>query len=232
MDKAKSLLVGGYRRVEEMRFKRIVVLGTADFSADVEGTQCLVLGTCKFDKLLALRRIMVLGTVTVARDLQVQNLVNPGTFIVHGHAQIKSLVNKGTFQSYRSYAGSSIKSVGTVAISGNVRLDRFFSRGSFRIGGALETDRFDARLRGSCFAREIYSNRANIRIGSGEPGNRLETQRLQVNYLYAEHTTAKLITGTDIEIGSGCSIDRIEYTGTLKIHPSSIVRDSEKIMRS
>ena len=67
--------------------------------------------------------------------------------------------------------------------------------------------------------------------------NKGETQRkamLEINSIDAEtiqlvHTRANLVKGTDVRIGAGCEIVKLEYAGDLTIEEGATVRQQVKV---
>lgn len=57
----------------------------------------------------------------------------------------------------------------------------------------------------------------------------MEIGRIEADDIRIENVKATAVHGRNVEIGSGCEIDEVEYQEMLKVHPGAVVRESAKL---
>ena len=60
-------------------------------------------------------------------------------------------------------------------------------------------------------------------------GGTLTANAIEANSVSLESTRAKVVRGAEVSIGSGCEIDRVEYSVSLNVAEDAIVRERVKV---
>ena len=60
-------------------------------------------------------------------------------------------------------------------------------------------------------------------------GERLTTSVIEGDDIYLEATTAKIVRGNNVTIGSDCNIELVEYRNTITVAPDSKVNEQRDI---
>ena len=68
-----------------------------------------------------------------------------------------------------------------------------------------------------------------ITVITGTPSCTVVTESIEADEIDIMSTKAEVIRGNNVKIGEGCKIRRVEYSGTLDVHPESEVEEAIKI---
>jgi hypothetical protein len=119
---------------------------------------------------------------------------------------------------------------GGLNVKGDCESEIFKAYGFARIGGLLNAGEIDIVLHGKSTAREIGGENINIRISAFDESivgkllksvfpyrRELVTESMEGDNVCLEGTTANIVRGNNVTIGKGCNINRVEYSGEIKI---------------
>ncbi|MGE5495884.1 MAG: bactofilin [Burkholderiales bacterium] len=155
--------------------------------------------------------------------------VNCEELIVTGTADIKKSVN-----------AQKVKVNGSVKIGGDCNSESFYSTGLFEVGGLLSADDIDIHLYWNrSRAKEIGGEKIRVSLGTTGLGivkallpsyfPALEAEVIEGNDITLENTTAKVVRGDNVTIGSGCDIGLVEYKGYYKKQTGAKVAEEKKV---
>ncbi len=155
--------------------------------------------------------------------------VNCAELSVTGSADIKKSVN-----------AQRVKVNGSVKIGGDCNAEKFYSNGLFEIGGLLSADDIDIHLYWNrSRAKEIGGEKIRVSLGTTGLGlvkallpsshfPALEADVIEGNDITLENTTAKVVRGDNVTIGSGCDIGLVEYKGHYRKQSGAKVAQEKK----
>jgi cytoskeletal protein CcmA (bactofilin family) len=207
--KAETVKVNGSANIEgNVNAEEILVSGSADITGSIDGKEIKVNGTAK----------------------------------IKGHVKGKEVLISGTSSIDGNVSCEEMEVRGQVKIKGDCESESFTSRGNFKISGLLNAGNIDIELLRHCEAKEIGGENIIVRKSADSFGvnklikllvsqniDHLSADVIEGDRIYLEFTKAKVVRGNTIEIGPGCTIERIEYKENLEIDESAKVGTQQKI---
>lgn len=193
----------------------------------IETDTLRVSGTLVAEAPVKAGNVRVSGAATCLKDLQADTVGVSGALTCGGSLTTEKLNVSGSVEVAERLSGGTIEITGEVKVGGDCEVERFKSRGGFTVGGLLSADTVDVKMYGRCSAGEIGGESIEVRIyrnplqslaaalGFGER-TVLETQSVEGDRVYLERTKARTVRGRDVELGEGCEIDLVEYSGELR----------------
>ncbi|QHT62918.1 hypothetical protein GXP70_25140 [Paenibacillus lycopersici] len=167
-----------------------------------------------------------MGTLNVTGTLEARHYRQVGETVIRGDLIGNQLDILGQLDITGAIRGRAVKLRGQLDVrGGDCEAYRFESRGGFAIHGRLSAGEVDIRTWGPCRAREIAGGRVVARqskwgglkqLFSGQGAMTLTAELIEGDYVYLENTTADIVRGTNVTIGPGCSIGRVEYSKQLR----------------
>jgi cytoskeletal protein CcmA (bactofilin family) len=163
----------------------------------------------------------------------IEGNLNAGTFKINGSGKIMGSVTGDSFAVSGSGTVGENLNVQNVKIEGSVKVGRdcsaevFTASGTFEINGLLSADEVNIRLyHFKSRAAEIGGEKISITVGPPAGTNLLKTminigllnpsleaEIIEGDDVHVENTTAKVVRGNNVTIGSGCDIGTVEYKG-------------------
>jgi cytoskeletal protein CcmA (bactofilin family) len=199
----------------------ISIAGAGTVRGDLDASTLKIAGTAD------VQGKVVATTVTVSGNGNFYGDVQASTFLVSGNADVKGGVGAGFLKiaGACTIAGSvnaqRLEIRGTTRIGGDVQSEDFDASGVFSVGGLLNAETVTIKLYGGCDAHDIGGQSIDVRLGKpwaflpffGE--RNLTADTIEGDTVYLENTRAKVVRGANVTIGTACSIDLVEYSGTL-----------------
>ncbi|MCL2866007.1 MAG: hypothetical protein FWE25_10755 [Lachnospiraceae bacterium] len=181
------------------------------------------------------KKASILGMAELNGNTVMSKAKITGQCVVNGNAEIEENKLLGSLEIKGDYKGNSATIKGELAVEGNVEVESFNSSGRFKIDGLLNGEEISINPRfASSFAKEIggekitICRKAEISLPFTSQG-RVETEAIEGNEIYLEYTVAKVVRGTNIEIGPGCEIDLVECSGTYQVDETSVVKEKKNL---
>lgn len=213
--------VHGYGKIKgNVECLELHCAGHVSISGDVRATSAKVEGNASITGNVGIATMEVYGQADVNGDVDFTKLRVDGSAKVHG-----------------SLAGEEIKLHGFLKASGDCEAEVFKARGAFSIGGLLNAGHIEIHLHGGCEAREIGGEHIEVRKSGISTlnkilkhifSNTLSVDTIEGDEIYLEYTRAKVVRGNNVEIGTGCEIDLVEYTGDFRQSDDSQVKEHKK----
>ncbi|MFD2614453.1 hypothetical protein [Paenibacillus gansuensis] len=161
-----------------------------------------------------------------------------GEVRVEGSWRGKELHFLGQFYAKSGIQGDRLKFRGDIQTGGSCEAETISWKGGGRIKGMLNAEEIRISLYGPCQAKEIGGSRIDVRKNtlsalkdwlhpSGKP--ELQADLIEGDELYLEYTQAKIVRGSRVTIGNGCSINTVEYKESLKVHAQAVVEVRRKV---
>ncbi|MCD9023884.1 hypothetical protein [Cohnella silvisoli] len=203
------------------KFRNVKIMGESVLSGDVD---CI--------------KLSCTGEITVNGGLRALELKLTGECDVKGIVHAVKIGGRGELDVLSGIRAEDIKFTGNVKTKGDCEAASFEVFGAFQIDGLLSAEKLEVSMYGPCVAREIGGgtlrfkrSKATVfkRLINSEDVAALSAQSIEGDVVDLEHTSASLVRGNNVKIGSGCEIDRVEYRDTLDIHKSAIVKEKIKI---
>ena len=221
-DYARVLILGAGEVAGDIRAERVRSFGSGELHGRVEVGSLRITGSGELGSDLIAGRVKALGSLEVDGSAQVEKLSAIGACEIGGRALVEEMSVLGAFE------------------AGSVESGAFRVRGAVEIEGLLSGDSVEVHLGGlDSHAEEIGGERVEVwRHSFGKrnplikglgwlcnPGRRayLRVSTIEADDVYVENIKAKSVRGKRVWVGSGCTIDEVEYGEALTVHPKSEV---------
>lgn len=194
------------------------------------------MGTINGD--LVCNEFMCNGKSTLNGGLQAAQADVQGTARFRGPVESGRLHVSGYVKCTGSVSAEDIEVEGKLKAGGFCQAERFSARGSFRIGGLLNAGTVKIELYGGGQAKEIGGDTIHVSkkynsmdrfFGLFFPSNRLRTDTIEGDDIYLEYTDARVVRGNRVNIGLGCRIGLVEYSGDYRETGPTRVREHRKV---
>ncbi|MFD2368500.1 polymer-forming cytoskeletal protein [Brevibacillus sp. GCM10020057] len=236
-DNRPDLIIHGSVNASGGVYREVNVHGFGKIKGDVECRELHCAGHVSIDGDVQADNVKVEGNATVRGALKSASMEVYGQLDVNGEVAFSQLRVEGNARVHGGLAGEEIQVRGFLKSSGDCEAELFKAKGAFSIGGLLNAGRIEIYLHGGCEAREIGGEHIEVRKAGNSTlnkimkhifNNTLSAGSVEGDEIYLEYTRAKVVRGNNIEIGPGCEIDLVEYTGEFRQAGDSQVKEHVK----
>ncbi|MCO7175172.1 hypothetical protein ACFP7A_05630 [Sporolactobacillus kofuensis] len=203
-------------------FDKVRIMGECAISGSIEARSCKVMGECTVSGDLTSGYFRNMGEVTIDGMLTAKEARLIGETHVKGACTFKQASIYGELSAARDLSGEEIKVHGVLNVGANVSLERLMMRGGILVDGLLNCDQIDIvlKINAQNYVKEIGAGSVTIgkqhKIFGRAPLHLFHAESIEGDRLFLEYTQAKVVRGTDVVIGTGSKIERVEYSGTYK----------------
>lgn len=190
-----DVMIIGFGTVGAGSFEKVTINGTGSIAGSITAESFHVNGVAKANEDIAAEKIEVNGTLS-------------------GH----------------SLKGKKIVIRGLAELTGKIEGEMLDLNGSFK-AESVNCDKVDITLRGFGNVREIVGSKVEVKVK--EPiitlfsiqikPSILKAELIEADEIFLENTEADVVCGTQITIGKGCKIKRVEYKQNLKVSNDAAV---------
>ncbi|MCL2147949.1 MAG: hypothetical protein FWH47_01220 [Methanomassiliicoccaceae archaeon] len=166
------------------------------------------------------------GTASIEGDLECEEMALDGVCRFKGRVRVKGMASvDGICKVSGSMEVEDIildgKLIAASLTAENARLN-----GSVNLEGTFNAGTLELKFHGSSKVREVVGGRISVR--RGKSARCFHADAIEGDDIDIERTKADVVRGDSVSIGPGCVIGRVEYRGTLEVHPKAFVRESVK----
>lgn len=216
----------------------VTINGAGTVNGDIDCTDYRINGAGTHNGKLLAQTITVNGTGTFNGEVQANELTVNGDMSVRDGIGIGKLSVKGNASFGGSIASHDVVVRGFMKTGGDCQSESFDCEGAFTVTGLLNAGAVDIKLYGPCSAREIGGEKIIVRQPGGGglssltqlftfwAEKRLTADSIEGDDVTLELTTAKTVRGRNINIGEGCRVDLVEYSGTYVAAPGASVGEA------
>jgi cytoskeletal protein CcmA (bactofilin family) len=213
--------VAGAGDVSGGTYGDVTIAGAGTVRGDIDATTLKIAGTADVLGKVVAKEVKVSGAATFHGDVQA------GIFSVSGTADVRAGIGAGLLKIAGactitgSVNAQRLEIRGTTKIGGDVQAEVFDASGVFSVGGLLNAGAVTVKLYGGSDAHDIGGETIDVRLGKPWAflpffGDRnLTADTIEGDTIYLENTRAKVVRGANVTIGPDCSIDLVEYSGSL-----------------
>lgn len=215
----------------------VVINGAGKVTGDIICDQLKINGAGTADGAVRAEGITVNGTGTFSAKVETKEMTVNGDATVKAGLGVAALKVKGRLNA-GGIAAHDIDLRGELRSATNVAADTLSGEGAFRVDGLVNVGTIDFSLHGNSSAQEIGGESVRIVVGRTFVGasllslfgeKKLTVESIEADAVTIENTTAKVVRGGDVTIGTGCSVDLVEYTGTLNRMPDARIGEERKV---
>lgn len=238
--KRGNLEISGAGRSSGGVFNSVRISGAGKVEGDLDCIDFKVSGAAKIEGNLKAETAKISGSGKISGDLNAKEVKVSGSATIDGDFNSEETNISGSCNIKKGFIGNKFKISGSTDINGNCEVEEFQCAGAFEILGLLNAENIDVRIGGNCRADEIGGKDIKIRLGSYNKGflmrlfmgsnyNKLECNLIEGDNIYLESTIAKTVRGVNVVIADGCTIDRVEYSESIKVGDKCTVKERVKI---
>ncbi|MBN2405864.1 MAG: polymer-forming cytoskeletal protein [Coriobacteriia bacterium] len=219
-----DVVINGAGKVtSDIRCVNLKINGAGSVEGNVVAQDMAVNGSGSFSGSVETAKMSVAGDATVQLGLGVGELRIMGRLTAGG------------------VAAREIDVRGELRSGMDLQAESLVGEGAFRVAGLVDVANLDLKLHGSATAREIRGKRVSITLGRSLVGasllalfgeKQLAVESVEADEVTLENTTAKLVRGGAVSIGSGCKIELVEYTGILNRMPDAQIGEARQVSGS
>ncbi|MGD6803784.1 bactofilin [Rossellomorea vietnamensis] len=212
-ERTKRLKVIGEGTYPGGDYEKVNVTGQGKVSGNLRAVETKVTGEGHVKGKAAINQLKVTGKLTIDEELSSNELNIIGELNVGSSLK----ANSGTVR-------------GFLNSSGNAELEKLEVKGGVNINGLLNVGELIINLQGApSKATEIGGETIKVKGRSffSRPQT-LQAEVIEGDSIYLENTTAKMVRGSNVEIGSGCHIEKVEYRSTF-INKDKTILEAKKI---
>lgn len=221
-------------------YSKVSVSGAGHITGDLECESMSVSGSVVCEGAVKAGNMRVDGSAEVLGDAEAQTSVVNGGAILRGNFDVQKLKIAGAAEIAKRLSGGQVNVQGALTVGGDCEVEFFKASGAFTIGGLLSADTIDVKMYGASKAGEIggekvafrYVKRPIVELAVAlkmAEATSLEARTVEGDHVFLERAKVGTVRGRDIELGDGCDVDLVEYTGQFRQSSSAKVKAARKI---
>lgn len=238
MEELQDIKITGDGQISQGNYRNVKVMGNVTLLGDINA-----------------EKIKIMGAISCEGNIKAKEFVTSGGAVCNGKINVTEIIKvSGGAEFKEDISSNEIKIHGGAEFSGSVKFNKmfvsggceikgdcegedFFSSGYIEVKELLSADKVTILPSKNSYVKEIGGSEIhvvrekikkvmfiNVRMKSD---GYLNSDVIEGDKIFLENTNCKIVRGHDITIGVGCNIEKIEYTGELKVNDKSTV--GEKI---
>ena len=222
------------------KYGEVIFNGSGTINGDVDAITYRVNGAGTSNGRVKAVSVVVNGTASFVGELQANELTVNGDANIRDGAGIGRLSVKGNLSVGGSVAAHQIDLRGFLRIGGDCDAEALTGEGGFTVGGLLNAGTIDLTVQAPCSAREIGGESIVIRQPTGSLASltglftvfaekRLTTETVEGDVVWLENTSAKVVRGKNVTVGSGCVIELVEYADSFTPVAGAQVKEARQV---
>ena len=253
----RDLKASGATRLSGGAYRDVDVSGSAHIDGDIVCENFGVSGSVKVVGAVSCDRFRASGSARVDGNVTAGEFKSSGSTSVRGNIDAKELHASGSFKAEGGLAveeevrvsgsGSfggpirarNVRATGSLRAEKGIECEVLTIAGAFEVEGLVNAGTAEIDMAGPSHIDEIGGERITVRrrgllsvLGIQLPfglGGFLTANSIEATSVSLESTRAKVVRGAEVSIGSGCEIDRVEYSVSLDVAADAVVREKVKV---
>lgn len=238
----RSISIKGAGDVSGGQFENLRIYGAGAVRGRVKADGVRIWGAGSICGTTQAKTIRIAGSGTFAEGVDAERLVSLGASEVQGPIHAQRVKCIGHAAVVGPIEADEVRAVGHLECEKSVVAEVIHLRGAVSVKGLLSADRIDIHLGGPSRCEEIGGERIRVfRRSMGERARvlsvldrvfgtpraerRLTAESIEGDDVRLENTTAAVVRGRRVAIGTGCKVRRVEYRDTIEVHPDAVVGD-------
>ncbi|MGV3488933.1 MAG: cytoplasmic protein [Tuberibacillus sp.] len=218
-------------------FGKVVIRGEGSVTSDIQCREFICRGSSKALGEVKADEMKIAGQSLFKANVDVRtiSIFGQGEFQENVHAQEMKIW--GNADVYGNLKCDDVKVTGKVSVTGDIEAETFFAKGAFKVKGLLNAGTIHISIKnyvGQSEAKEIGGEkiivkRKNSVLGLFNKHNLLLAEIIEGDDIYLEYTNAKVVRGTNVKIGPGCDIEKVEYKNDFYASHDAVVREKQQV---
>lgn len=207
------MVIRGELSAECLECKHLVIDDKADRRSYANNRQQI---DAKIDGFIKVGVLENYAELDMSFEYEIKNLVNCGVLLATEVVECEALYSFGLIESKEInaediYIKPSTHSKVNQIVGSNIQLTKDF-----------QLDQFLKSIPKKYF-KDYYNRLKNTEVSI------MSLQFIEGDKIHIDYVNADLVSGIDVTIGDLCIIDRVEYTGSIKVSPKAIVNEVVKL---
>lgn len=241
----RDLIISGASVVSGGRYRNVKISGAAKVTSSVSAETTHISGGVSIEGDIDSREIKMSGGIRISGSVRGSDVRISGGTSIDGNLQGDTLDLAGGTKVRGGLKGGQVKISGETSVGNDVECDELRVHGSIFCNETVNCGLCEIDLAGESEIRELVGSRITVlNKGRTEGGwtfnfkklklmnkedSNLRAQTIEGDDIILENTTAEIVRGMNIRIGSGCLIKRVEYSGTYDVAVDARVDGAEKV---
>ena len=214
--------------------------GSVKVAGGVKGDRFKTSGSARIEGNVSVGEFRSSGSTSVRGNLDAGALHTSGSVKTEGDVTVKNelkISGSGAFGG--AIRAGTVRSTGSLKAGGGIECEALSLAGAFDVDGLINAGTTDIDLSGQSRIDEIGGERITVRrrgilsaLGIQLPfglSGFLTANSIEATCVFLEFTRAKVVRGAEVTIGSGCEVDRVEYSVSLNMAEDAVVRERIKV---
>ncbi len=226
------------------RYDNAKVIGNGLITGDLDCATFKGVGDSRLQGNLKAGTAKITGSLHVDGKAEIGDMRVTGDLDLDGDFHARHCHLRGRFTTKAGVRADDLSLMGHITVKKNCEAESFNGEGQIRIDGLLNADRIEIKTYGPSRISEIGGDSIDIGKGSAAsfgkiikvlfvPSNwgnaMLTVNSIEGDDIRLSSTRARVVRGNNVVIESGCEIDLVEYTGSLRVNHGSTVKEKKKI---
>lgn len=215
-----DITVNGGGTIAPGSYENVTINGAGTVTGDIVCTSLRINGAGTCNGSVKAASLTVNGTTTFDAPVQAAEMTVNGNANVHAGLGAGRLVVKGNLSVDGGLAVHELDFKGVLKMGGDLTARKVTSEGNIEAGD-IKADSFDLVVYGGSRVRSIEAGRVTLR-SPGSLGevfailreNRFTAETIRASEVWAENTTANVVSAGNATIGKGSRIGLVDYSGT------------------
>lgn len=206
------------------KYNNIKIMGNGTTLGDIECLDIKVMGNGEFRGKVDARKVKVMGDSTFYYDIKVkENIKILGDMTLEESLTGKYIKILGDLKVKKNLIFDEVNVLGAMKILGNCEGNYFYNKGEVIVEGLLSADKIEIEPRRFSRIEEIGGSEIIIKKSGwfNIMGGKVSSKLIEGDTIILQNTTCNIVRGHNVTILDGCFIDKIEYTGNLKVDKKS-----------
>ncbi|PKQ19749.1 MAG: hypothetical protein CVT66_08565 [Actinobacteria bacterium HGW-Actinobacteria-6] len=235
-----NLKIAGEGSVGGGTYGDVTINGAGRVTGDVTCNEFRINGAGSTDGNVAAMLIDINGSGTFSGKVETKQMAVKGDASVKQGLGVGDLKVKGRL-SAGGVAANTADVRGEIRVGANLDAETFTGEGTFKVDGMVNVGSLEFALHGLSSAREIGGDTVIVTLGRGFVGasflglfteKRLTVDVIEADEVTLENTTAKIVRGNNVRIGTGCEIGLVEYGGTIDRAADARVGEARQVTQA
>lgn len=231
--------IDGIGTISQGGYKNINIDGMGTIQGDIVAESVEINGKGKSLGRIKSKEMNINGLLKAFDDINIEvNCEINGYFKTSGSFNGRYLKVNGRVDIEKKVNFDKAEIDGELIVSEDFQCGELSLDGRLRVDGLLSGDNLELNISRVNEINEIGGEKLTVKKSrktfnfsffSIERKARLICNEIEADEIYLENTYCQVVRGRNIEIGPGCDIKRIEYTGTLKESAKSKINEKINI---
>jgi cytoskeletal protein CcmA (bactofilin family) len=173
-------------------------------------------------------KVKIDGVLSVDGDLICDTMELNGVCDLKGNVSVRGKADMdGVCKISGDLDADGICMDGQLSVSGNATAENAKIDAAFNVDGTFNVGSLDLKFHYKSVIKEVVGGKMRIYRGIGTATFRAEL--IEGDEVDIENSDVKVIRGDNVTIGKGCTVDKVEYSDVLNVHPKAKVKEKIKL---